>query len=250
LGANTLGYLSPGNGELVSYAGTGYQNSMVGLSRQIPSTGSATDVIRDTGGAPIAQRVGTTSKQELFSDALGSTIAMADDSANTISRHYTYDPDGNASATGSGAITNLLFAGGHQVGNLYHYGARYYDPATATWTQQDPINQISSLAGANHYAYADGNPLDDADPNGQLIDKLLDKAGDYLGAGERFIFSDKLRRRATVGNALTFGSKAFVAYDIADYSNQCANNLTGGDLEGHNNGSCNPVSLVNPFSLP
>jgi hypothetical protein len=116
LGANGLGYLSPGNGELVSYGTTGYQNSMLGLGRQIPSTGSATDVIRDTGGAPIAQRVGTTSKQELFSDALGSTIAMADDSANTISRNYTYDPDGNASTTGTGTTTNLLFASGHQVG--------------------------------------------------------------------------------------------------------------------------------------
>ncbi len=166
LGASGLGYLSPGNGELVSYGTTGYQNNFMGLSRQIPSTGSATDVIRDTGGAPIAQRVGTTSKQELFSDALGSTIAMADDSTNTLNRHYTYDPDGNASTTGSGATTNLLFGSGHQVGSLYHYGARYYDPATATWTQQDPLNQIASLTEANHYAYVGGNPIDGTDPTG------------------------------------------------------------------------------------
>jgi RHS repeat-associated protein len=168
LGANGLGYLSPGNGELVSYGTTGYQNSVLGLSRQIPSTGSATDVVRDTGGAPVAQRVGTASKQELFSDALGSTIAMADDSANTISRNYTYDPDGNASTTGSGATTNLLFASGHQVGSLYHYGARYYDPATATWTQQDPINQIGSLTQANHYTYVSGDPIDGSDLTGTV----------------------------------------------------------------------------------
>jgi RHS repeat-associated protein len=189
LGANGLGYLSPGNGELVSYGTTGYQNSMLGLGRQIPSTGSATDVIRDTGGAPIAQRVGTTSKQELFSDALGSTIAMADDSANTISRNYTYDPDGNASTTGTGTTTNLLFASGHQVGSLYHYGARYYDPATATWTQQDPINQIGSLTQANHYTYVGGNPVSGVDPTGlSLIDDVVDVAksavkGAGIGAG-------------------------------------------------------------------
>jgi RHS repeat-associated protein len=103
-------------------------------------------------------------------DALGSTIAMADDSANTLSRHYAYDPDGNATTTGSGATTNLLFAGGHQTGSLYHYGARYYDPATATWTQQDPINQIASLTQANHYTYAGGDPIDQTDVSGLRAD--------------------------------------------------------------------------------
>ncbi len=73
-----------------------------------------------------------------------------------------YDPDGNPTTTGSGATTNLLFAGGHQLNNVYHY-----DPATATWTQQDPINQITSLAQANHYTYTGGNPIDNVDLNGQ-----------------------------------------------------------------------------------
>jgi RHS repeat-associated protein len=168
LSGGALTYLSPGNGELVSYGTTGYQNGMMGLARQIPSSGSATDIIRQPNGAPVAQRVGTTSKQSLFSDALGSTIAMADTNTNAIARHYNYDPDGNASTLGSGATTNLLFAGGHQVGSLYHFGARYYDPATATWTQQDPINQIASLTGGNRYAYAGGNPIDYADPLGLL----------------------------------------------------------------------------------
>jgi RHS repeat-associated protein len=70
---------------------------------------------------------------------------VADASANALNRHYSYDPDGNPTTTGSGATTNFLFAGGHQLNNMYHYGARHYDPATATWTQQDTINQISSL---------------------------------------------------------------------------------------------------------
>jgi RHS repeat-associated protein len=166
LGGTTLSYLSPGNGELVGYGTTGYQSNLMGLARQIPSSGGATDVIRVPNGAPVAQRVGTTSKQSLFSDALGSMIAMADDGANALSRHYTYDPDGNVATTGSGATTNLLFASGHQVGGLYHFGARYYDPLTATWTQQDPINQIASLAQSNHYSYVGGAPVDLTDPTG------------------------------------------------------------------------------------
>lgn len=166
LGSDALGYLSPGNGELVSYSTTGYQNNILGLARQIPSSGSATDVIRTPNGAPVAQRVSTTNKQSLLSDALGSTIAIADDGANALSRHYSYTPDGVASTTGTGATTNLLFASGHQVGGLYHYGARYYDPSTATWTQQDPINQIASLTQANRYAYVGGDPVDHADLSG------------------------------------------------------------------------------------
>jgi RHS repeat-associated protein len=49
---------------------------------------------------------------------------------------------------------------------LYHFGARYYDPSTATCTQQDPINQIASLTEANRYSYVGGNPADGSDSNG------------------------------------------------------------------------------------
>jgi RHS repeat-associated protein len=217
LGANSLSYLSPGNGELVSYGTTGYQNTMLGLSRQIPSTGSATDIVRDIGGAPIAQRVGTTSKQELFSDALGSTIAMADDSANTLSRHYTYDPDGNPTTTGTGATTNLLFAGGHQVGSLYHYGARYYDPTTATWTQQDPINQITSLTQANHYTYTSGDPVDRVDPTGLFALDDLDPQkllNDVLDAGAEASHEFESRAVRALPKASAVSAVAYLEYKV------------------------------------
>jgi RHS repeat-associated protein len=174
LGGTAVANLAPGNGELIGYGSTQFQNNLLGLSRQIPSSGSATDIIRQPNGAAVAQRVSTTNKQEIFTDVLGSTIAMADDGANTISRSYAYDPDGNATTAGTGTTTNLLFAGGHQInGTLYHFGARYYDPTTATWTQQDPINQIASLTEANHYTYVGGNPVNAVDPTGRGILKHL-----------------------------------------------------------------------------
>jgi RHS repeat-associated protein len=166
LSGTSLSYLSPGNGELVSYGTTSYQNNLLGAGRLIPSSGTATDLIRTPNGATIAQRVGTTSKQDLFTDALGSTFATADDNATTLAKHYTYDPDGNATGTGTGTTPSVLYAGGIQIGGLYHYGARYYDPSTATWTQQDPLNQIASLTQANHYIYAGGDPIDNIDPVG------------------------------------------------------------------------------------
>jgi RHS repeat-associated protein len=77
-----------------------------------------------------------------------------------------YDPDGNATSSGSGATTDLRFAGGQVVGSLYHYGARYYDPAVGRWTQQDPINSYVDLTQANRYAYAGGDPINSVDPDG------------------------------------------------------------------------------------
>jgi RHS repeat-associated protein len=170
LTGTSLGYLSPGNGELVAYGTTNYQSNLLGLSRIIPPAGSATDIIRTPNGAPIAQRTGTSSKQALFTDALGSVLATADDGATSLSRHYSYDPDGNANLSGSGTDSVLRYAGGYQVGSLYHYGARYYDPSTATWTQQDPLNQLASLTEANRYTYVGGDPIDLADPLGLCAD--------------------------------------------------------------------------------
>jgi RHS repeat-associated protein len=97
-----------------------------------------------------------------LNDALGSTIALTD-STGTIVRSYAYDPDGKATSTGSGATTDLKFDGGHQIGGLYHYGARYYDPSTARWTQQDPLTNLGDLTQANRYSFAGDNPSNNTD---------------------------------------------------------------------------------------
>ena len=46
----------------------------------------------------------------------------------SIVRSYSYDPDGNASSSGTGAATDIRFAGGHTLNGLYHFGERFYDP--------------------------------------------------------------------------------------------------------------------------
>jgi RHS repeat-associated protein len=85
-------------------------------------------------------------KQSLFTDHLGSVIAVADDGANGLTRTYAYDPDGNQTTStsglgGSNATSSLGYIGGFApVSGLIHYGARYYDPANARWTQTEPWN--------------------------------------------------------------------------------------------------------------
>jgi hypothetical protein len=46
LSGTSLSYLSPGNGELIANGTIKYQDNLLGLARIIPSTGSATDIIR------------------------------------------------------------------------------------------------------------------------------------------------------------------------------------------------------------
>ena len=132
----------------MSYGTTTFQNNVLGVSR-LTTGATTTEVVRDPGGAPVSQRT-TTGKQFFLSDRLGSTIGLTD-STGAIVREYAYDPDGNATSTGTGATTDLRYAGGHLVGGYYHYAARYYNPDTMRWTQQDPLNQISDLAEANRY---------------------------------------------------------------------------------------------------
>jgi RHS repeat-associated protein len=95
-----------------------------------------------------------------------------------LKQSVRYGPYGdNATAAGSLAYSTtndpFLFQGGyHLVGgdagagnipnDLYHYGERYYDPTAGRWTQSD------SLSSATVYAFADDDPINESDPNGQF----------------------------------------------------------------------------------
>jgi RHS repeat-associated protein len=132
---------------------------------------------------PSSQRT-SSSKQFFLNDVLGSTIALTD-ATGSIVRSYTYDPDGNPTTSGSGATTNLEYAAGHQTGGLIHFAARYYDPNTARWSQQDPINQITTLLAPNRYGYADSDPVNLKDPGGcSVLDCVLGCARRYC-SGQR-----------------------------------------------------------------
>jgi RHS repeat-associated protein len=166
---------------------------------------------------------------------LGSTIATADDGATALSRSYDYDPDGNATDSGTGTDAIVRFAGGYPIGGLYHYGARYYDPATAAWTQQDPLNQISSLTQSNHYAYAGGDPVNSVDPSGEDLRKFAACLGVGLamacGDGDESYRANPLESPIgqEVGEAAKKGGE--VIEDVAEDGEEVAENIAE-DLPG------------------
>jgi RHS repeat-associated protein len=172
MGSTSLGYLSPTQNELTTFGSTSMQYTALGLSAEINGT-TKTYIIRDPSGNAVAQRrvSGTTLQGTDYyvPDNLGSTTALL--TSGSVARSWTYDPDGTPASSGSGASTDLLFAGGQSLSNgLTHFGARYYNPAIGRWTQPDPLQQISDLTQANRYIYAGGDPVDGADPTGLCVD--------------------------------------------------------------------------------
>ena len=161
---SSLTHAGPGQDDLVSQAGVTLQNDALGLASRTSGT-STTYYARTPGGTPISQRNGSTRRYFLH-DERGSIVGMTD-TAGTKTDAYKYDPYGRSIGT---PHDTLGYAGGvRSPGGLTHFGARYYEPATGRWTQQDPINQAADLRQANAYLYGGADPVNQSDPSGTCL---------------------------------------------------------------------------------
>ncbi len=115
-----------------------------------------------------------------LTDALGSTVALADSNGN-IQTTYSYDPFGNTSAAGSSNTNVVQYTGRENEGNgLYYYRARYYSPVLHRFISPDPMG----LGGGsvNLYSYVGNNPTNLRDPSGHcavggLINMIMFNGG-------------------------------------------------------------------------
>ncbi|MBF6570953.1 MAG: RHS repeat-associated core domain-containing protein [Candidatus Binataceae bacterium] len=108
-------------------------------------------------------RTDASGAMSFLTDALGSTIGLAD-ATGTVQTSYTYDPFGGASSSG-GSANPYQFTGRENDGNgLYFYRARYYSPTYQRFIAQDPID----FAGGdtNLYEYAGNDPIGLLDAKG------------------------------------------------------------------------------------
>ena len=149
--------------------------------------------------------------QSFLSDALGSTIAMAD-SAGAIAASYTYEPYGKASKTGTTSNTQTYTGREDDGTGLYYYRARYYHPTLSRFISEDPIGYA---AGPNVYAYVGGNPVIFKDSRGL-------NPGTAIGAG---IGSFVLPGPGTIAGAV-IGTTIGVGVGYLIYNNR------GNPLEG------------------
>jgi RHS repeat-associated protein len=111
----------------------------------------------------------------LLTDALGSTLELADGSG-TLQTHYMYEPFGGTSSTGTVSTSAQQFTRReNDAAGLYFYRARFYSPGVQRFISEDPVG---FAAGPNIYAYVQGAPTAFVDPLG------LDKRGTFqLGLG-------------------------------------------------------------------
>ena len=102
--------------------------------------------------------------RSLLPDALGSTVALADNTG-ALQTQYTYEPFGFVSQTGAASTSSYKYTGREDDGTgLYYYRARYYQPRLQRFIAEDPIG--FSSGDVNLYGYVSNNPIDSIDPLG------------------------------------------------------------------------------------
>jgi len=114
-------------------------------------------------------------------DFLSSNRFSTDVNGKLISRNVQdpYGKDVEEYGYRTALDNDYKFTGKEQDGDLYYYGARYYQPSTGRFISPDPLITPDSA-----FAYASNNPLRFADPTGmrsedvQRIDILPD---DFIG---------------------------------------------------------------------
>jgi RHS repeat-associated protein len=128
-----------------------------------------------SGGSPVANlltglgideyfaRTDAAGVREFLTDALGSTVALADGSGS-LQTEYAYEPFGGTTTSGASTTSAYGFTGREADGTgLYYYRARYYDTRQQRFVSQDPIG---FAGGPNLYAYVGNVPTHFIDPRG------------------------------------------------------------------------------------
>jgi RHS repeat-associated protein len=137
------------------------QNVVQDLSGNTPQT----NYLLGLGLDQRYSRTDSTGTQSYLTDALGSTLALAN-SDQSLPTSYTYDPFGQTSTTGTSSTNPYQYTGRENDNTGLQYNrARYYNPALGTFTSQDPLGQSGS--GPNLYQYASQDPTNQTDPTGE-----------------------------------------------------------------------------------
>ena len=120
------------------------------------------------------QRTDSAGARDYLTDALGSTLALAD-SAGAVQTSYTFEPFGNTTVSGASTTNSFAFTGRElDTPNLYFYRARYYSPTLQRFLSEDPLGYGGN--SVNFYEYAYDNPANLIDPSGMqaiFIDPIL-----------------------------------------------------------------------------
>jgi RHS repeat-associated protein len=136
---------------------------------------STTNLFTSLNPDTILARTTSTATQSFLTEALGSTLALANSSAS-VETSYTYDPFGATTTEGTSNPNPYQYTGlENDSDGLYNARARYYSPAGARFTSQDPASIQGS--GPNLYPYTNDDPINAIDPTGTTLQPPMPNPG-------------------------------------------------------------------------
>lgn len=98
------------------------------------------------------------------------TVRQLTNSAGAVTDTWEYDAFGNEISS-TGTTPNEMLYRGEQYDpdlGLYYLRARWYNPQTGRFMSRDPnAGNIAIPTSLHKYLYADGDPVDGADPSGR-----------------------------------------------------------------------------------
>ena len=102
----------------------------------------------------------------LQASVFGECPGKVTDAAGTVVNSYDYDSYGNFESIVERVPNPYTYTGREQdpESGLYYYRARYYDPATGRFLQEDPLDVL--FGDSNLYRYVRNNPVNRLDPFG------------------------------------------------------------------------------------
>ncbi|MFJ9785420.1 LamG-like jellyroll fold domain-containing protein [Amycolatopsis sp. NPDC101161] len=141
-----------------------------GRSRELVSDGTAA-YARGAGGELLAQRTSSGAAQLALTDAHADVVGGLDPApAGGVTGSTSYSPFGERVAS-TGASGSLGYQSDYTDPDTgaVDMGARWYTPATGSFTARDGIDlpDSPSIAG-NRYTYGNGSPVSTVDPDGHL----------------------------------------------------------------------------------
>jgi len=155
------------------------------VQEQDSANAPTANLLTSLGIDQVFQRTDSAGARSFLTDALGSTIALAD-ASGVIQTSYSYEPFGAATSTGASSTNSLQFTGRENDGasGLYFYRARNHSPAFGRFISEDPLG-FPGGPDINVYAYVSNNPIALVDPFGLDPGFALDPGSGcgFLGSG-------------------------------------------------------------------
>ncbi|MGW4489866.1 RHS repeat-associated core domain-containing protein [Amycolatopsis sp. NPDC004368] len=195
-----------------------FTTTALGLTQAVHN-GARTSITRDPKGTIVTEKA-PASRYNVVTDYQGSVVALVS-TTGTLAASYRYDPYGGNTSTGTSAGDNPFhYLGQYQYGSEMLLGYRWYFPGWGRFLTPDPTGQET-----NHYAYANNDPINNADPTGG---STTSSVGAFVGG----VIGTAIGAAAVLGCPATAGLSCAVAAGVVGALTSSAGAGLGSKLGG------------------